>query len=65
MTAEPGLVFADAWQRAERFNFDGVTAPVLSLDDILLAKRTANRHQDRIAVKELKLAKVLRERSPA
>jgi hypothetical protein len=56
MTDVPGLVFADAWRRAETFDFGEVAAPVLSRDDILLAKQTANRPEDRIAVTRLKLA---------
>jgi len=54
MTDVAGLRFAEAWMRAESFNFDGLTAPVLSRDDILLAKKTANRPEDRIAVRRLK-----------
>jgi hypothetical protein len=62
MTHVPGLVFADAWARAEKFDFDGLAAPVLSHDDIILAKQAANRPEDRIALKRLRLAKNLRSR---
>ena len=60
MTDVPGLSFGESWQRAETFDFEGVAAPVLSRDDILRAKETSNREEDRIAVKRLKLAKELR-----
>jgi hypothetical protein len=62
MTDVPGLSFADAWQRRESFDFGDLAAPVLSRDDIIVAKQTANRPQDRIAVKRLKLAKDVRPR---
>ena len=54
MTDVTGLRFAEAWTRAERFDFDGLAAPVLSRDDIILAKQTANRPEDRMAVRRLK-----------
>jgi hypothetical protein len=56
MTDVPGLQFADSWARAGTFAFGEVTAPVLSREDILLAKQTANRPEDRVAVRRLKLA---------
>jgi hypothetical protein len=60
MTDVPGLSFGDAWLRAETFDFDALAAPVLSHDDIILAKQTANRLEDRIAVKRLKQSRKLR-----
>jgi len=63
MTDVPGLTFAAAWRRAEAFDLGEVTAPVLSRDDIILAKQTANRPQDRIAVRRLKDSMKLRPRS--
>jgi len=57
MTEIQGLVFANAWRRAERFDFEDLSAPVLCEDDVILAKQTSNRPEDRIAVRRLKLAR--------
>lgn len=54
MTDVPGLVFGEAWRRAGTFVFGKLSAPVLSREDIIQAKRTANRPEDRIALRRLK-----------
>ena len=60
MTDVPGLRFEEAWARAGTFDFEELKAPVLSRDDVIRAKQTANRPENRIAVKRLKRAKDLR-----
>jgi hypothetical protein len=51
-----GLRFADAWRRRVTTDFDGVPAPVLSRDDLLINKRAAGRPQDLVDVSHLEEA---------
>ena len=57
MGAVPGLTFAEAWQRRAGADYDGVVAPVLSIEDIIAAKRAAGRPKDKIQARELLQAK--------
>jgi hypothetical protein len=57
MSAVPGLTFAKAWGGHVEADFGGVHAPVLSLEDMLVSKRAANRLKNRIQVQQLLEAK--------
>jgi predicted nucleotidyltransferase len=57
MSAVPGLTFDKAWEGHVDADFGGVHAPVLSLEDMLAAKRAANRPKDRIQIQQLLEAK--------
>lgn len=51
-----GLEFSPAWSRAEDATYGGEPIRVLGLDDLLVAKRTAGRAQDRLDVERLEHA---------
>ena len=51
------LRFADAWARATQASYDGVPIRILSLEDLLIAKRTAARPQDLLDVSRLEEAR--------
>jgi hypothetical protein len=53
MCAIPGLSFAEAWARRDTADFDGLPVPILSLPDILTAKRATGRPKDRIQARQL------------
>jgi len=53
LTAVDGLVFADAWGRRVDRPFGAVTAPVLSMDDLIANKRRVGRPRDVLDVEEL------------
>jgi predicted nucleotidyltransferase len=57
MGSVPGLVFGEAWQRRHDVDFGGEVAPILSIDDIILAKLASGRPKDRIQARELRRAK--------
>jgi hypothetical protein len=46
LTTVSGLEFSDAWHRRMDTDFDGVNAPVLSREDLIVTKRAAGRPQD-------------------
>jgi len=48
-----GVEFDDAWRRREMLDLDGLVVPVLGLDDLIEAKRAADRSQDRADVEAL------------
>ena len=56
-----GLVFKKAWENRNMVPLFGETVPLISLDDLMAAKKSAGRPQDLIDVENLILAKSLRE----
>jgi predicted nucleotidyltransferase len=64
MSAVPGLTFADAWTRRAAADFSGISVPILSIDDLIIAKQTAGRKKDRLQARQLLRAKSLRSRPP-
>lgn len=61
MTAIEGVEFADAWEDRVQTQFAGEPANVLSLEDLLLYKRTAGRLQDLADIEGLEKAMKERE----
>lgn len=57
LTHVAGLRFPSAYRDALRRRFDGVAVRVLSLDDIIRAKRAAGRPQDLLDLERLRRAK--------
>lgn len=53
LTAVEGLDFADAWERRVHRPLGAVTAPVLSIDDLIVNKRLVGRLQDLADVENL------------
>jgi hypothetical protein len=53
LTAVDGLEFADCWERHVVRPFGRVTAPVLSIDDLIRTKRLVGRKQDLADVENL------------
>jgi hypothetical protein len=52
-----GISFADAWSRHQVLDYDGVPAPVLAEDDLIVTKRVAGRKRDLLAVEAILKAK--------
>jgi hypothetical protein len=48
MNAVSGLDFGEAWEHRSEAQFEDVTAPVLSIDDLIVAKQAAGRAKDRL-----------------
>jgi len=48
-----GVCFADAWRRRQQVDLGDVMAPIISRDDLILAKRTSARPQDRRDVQRM------------
>lgn len=48
-----GVKFPDAWRRRKRIPFGSTWCNVLSLDDLLRAKRASNRAQDKLDIVQL------------
>lgn len=44
----PGLEFEQAWERRVEIDFDGLLAPFISREDLIIAKRASGRPQDLI-----------------
>ena len=57
MNAVPGLDFASAWEHRTEAQFEEIAAPVLSIDDLILAKLAAGRAKDRMQARQLSRAK--------
>jgi hypothetical protein len=57
----PGLVFSKAWERRVRSSYGGESVNILHIDDLIQAKKTADREEDRMDVKRLEEAKALKE----
>jgi uncharacterized nucleotidyltransferase DUF6036 len=53
MTSVSGLEFGSAWERRLIVDFDGESAGVLSREDLLLSKKTADRLHDRKHIRKL------------
>jgi hypothetical protein len=53
LTGIAGLDFAPAWDHSLATTYDGIPIRVLSIDDILLAKRNAGRPQDLLDIDKL------------
>jgi len=51
-----GVRFPDAWKRRERVDFGGVTVPMISRDDLILAKQASGRPQDRKDLRRIQRA---------
>jgi predicted nucleotidyltransferase len=65
MSGVSGLKFEEAWEHRVETDYGGVVAPVLSIDDIIAAKKATGRAKDRIQARELQRAKSeLSKRSP-
>jgi predicted nucleotidyltransferase len=46
LTSVSGLEFDDSWARRETVDLDGITVPVVCLDDLVANKRATGRPQD-------------------
>jgi len=57
MGSVSGLKFEEAWEHRVETDYGGVLAPVLSIDDIIAAKKATGRAKDRIQARELLRAK--------
>ena len=60
MNAVSGLSFREAWEHRSEAHFEDVTAPVLSIDDLIRSKQAAGRAKDRLQARQLQKAKTLR-----
>ena len=58
----PGITFGEAWSRHEILDYDGVPAPVLADDDLIVTKRAAGRKRDLLAVEAILKAKSLKNK---
>lgn len=56
LKAIDGLEFEQAWANRVSIDCDGIMAWFISMEDLLIAKRTAGRPQDRIDAKNLRFA---------
>jgi len=57
-----GVEFDDAWPRRVMVDWEGVSIPILGMDDLIAAKRAAGRDRDLLDVKNLERAKTRRTR---
>ena len=53
----PGVVFPEAWENRVESSYGEEKVNIIAIDDLILAKRTANRDQDKIDVKNLEKVK--------
>ena len=53
LMAIAGVRFADAWNGREQVDLGDVTAPIISRDDLILAKQASGRPQDRRDLKRI------------
>jgi predicted nucleotidyltransferase len=58
-----GLVFEKAWENRNMVPLFGETVPLISLDDLIVAKRSAGRPQDLIDLDSLLLTKKIKRNS--
>ena len=58
LTSIGPLDFSGSWSRANQVDYGGVAVRVLSLDDILAAKRAAGRPQDLLDIEKLERARM-------
>jgi len=54
MTSSPGLSFSDAWSRRVTVDFDGETAFVLGLADLMITKAATGRRRDKADLRLLR-----------
>ena len=64
MNTVSGLDFPSAWEHRAEALFEDVAVPVLSIDDLILAKQAAGRAKDRLQARQLQKAKALRSKKP-
>ena len=57
MTSSGDGDFNNRYQRADQTTFDGIPVRILSIDDLIRSKSSADRPQDRIDIKSLEEAK--------
>lgn len=57
MTSTGDGDFNNCYQRADQTTFDGIPVRILSIDDLIRSKSSADRPQDRIDIKSLEEAK--------
>ena len=50
----PGVEFKQAWQRRVEVDFDGLTVPFISREDLIKAKQAAGRPQDLVDLQALR-----------
>ena len=60
MSGVSSLDFPGAWGHRSEARFDEVIAPVLSIDDLIRAKRAAGSAKDRLQARQLEKAKALK-----
>lgn len=53
LTTVPGVEFSGCWERRDEINLGGIIVPMLGLTDIIKAKETAGRDQDRLDLVKL------------
>ena len=57
----PGLEFSSAWARKVTSSYGGEPINIVHIDDLIQAKKTMDREQDRLDVKSLEQAKTMKE----
>jgi predicted nucleotidyltransferase len=64
MNAVSGLDFGAAWEHRAEALFEDIAVPILSIDDLILAKLAAGRAKDRLQARQLQKAKALQPKKP-
>jgi hypothetical protein len=59
MMSIPGLEFPSAWHQKVLASYGGEPIHIVHIDDLIKAKKTMNREQDRLDVRSLEKAKAL------
>lgn len=49
----PGIGFGTAWERRVEIDFDGLSVPFISREDLITAKQASGRPQDMIDIQNL------------
>jgi hypothetical protein len=57
----PGLEFSSAWDRKVTSSYGGEPIYIVHVDDLIEAKKTMDREQDRLDVRILEQAKAIKE----
>ena len=57
----PGLEFSSAWDRKVTSSYGGEAIFIVHIDDLIQAKKTMDREQDRLDVRSLEQAKNIKE----